>query len=93
MRNGNKIDQQQDGVPEDPSNHQIDHAAERDSVKNVKLHKANGFINETDNEKEFGAVIRVKNEGLENMLNKILQFLEHCTVLEMHSKEKLPNSN
>ena len=93
MRNGNKIDRQQDWVPEDPSNHQIEHEAERDSVQNVKLHEANRFINEIDHEKEFGTVIKVKNEGLENILNKILQFLEHCTMLGMYPKEKLPNSN
>ena len=53
MRNGNKIDQQQGRVPEDPSNHQINHEAERDSVQNVKLHEANGLINEIDNEKNL----------------------------------------
>lgn len=53
MRNGNKIDQQQGRVPEDPSNHQIKHEAERDSVQNVKLHEANGLINEIDNEKNL----------------------------------------
>ena len=35
-------------------------------------------------------VIRVEYEELENIFNQILQDLEHCTMSEMHPREKLP---
>ena len=43
-----------------------------------------------DNEQDLRTVIRSKEKELENIFNKILQQLEHCTMLEMHPKEKLP---
>ena len=43
-----------------------------------------------DNEQDLRTVIRSEEKELENIFNKILQQLEHCTMLEMHPREKLP---
>ena len=90
MRNRNKTDQQQDRVHENLNKHQIEHEAERDSLQKYRLQESNGLINEIDNEQEFRKVIRVKDEELENIFKQILQDLEHCTMSEMHPREKLP---
>ena len=92
VRNRNEIDQQKDWVYEDPSNHQIifEHEDETDSIQNDRVQKANGLINENNNEQELRIVIRVKDKELENIFNQILQDLEYCNMLEMHPREKLP---
>ena len=61
-----------------------------DSLQNDRVQEANGFINDNDNEQELRTVIRVEDKELEKIFNKILQDLEHCTMLEMHPREKLP---
>ena len=48
------------------------------------------MINENDNEQVLRTVIRVEDKELEKIFNQILQDLEHCTMLEMHLREKLP---
>ena len=48
------------------------------------------MINENDNEQGLRTVIRVEDKELENMSNQILQNLEHCTMLVIHSTGKLP---
>ena len=61
----------------------VKHEVGRDSVQNYMLQEANGLINETDNEQELRTAIRVEDEELEHIFNKILQDLQHCTMLEM----------
>ena len=92
MRNRNEIDRQKDRLYEDPSNHQMafKHEDERDSIQNDRVQEANGLINENDCEQELRTVIRLKGKELENIFNPILQDLEHCTMLEMHPRGKLP---
>ena len=90
VRNRSEIDRQQDRVHEDPSNHQIDHGAERDSVRDDRVQEANRFVNEIDNKQELRTVIRLKDEELENTFNQILQDLEHNTILKMEPRKKLP---
>ena len=74
------------------SNHLItfEQEDERDSTQNDRVHEANYMINENDNERDLRTVIRAKDEELENIFNQILQDLEDCTMLEMHSRQKLP---
>ena len=74
VRNRNEIDQQKEWVYEDPSNHQIifEHEDERDSIQNDRVQKANGLINENNNEQELRIVIKVKDKELENIFNQIL---------------------
>ena len=92
VRNRNEADRQQERVHQDVSNHQIafKREAERDSAQNDMVKKANGLINEIDSEQKLRTVIKVKDEELEKMLNKILKDLENCIVLEMCPREKLP---
>ena len=59
-------------VHEDPSNHQIEHEAERDSVQNNMVQAVNSLINESDKERELRTVIRVKDKELEIIFNQIL---------------------
>ena len=59
-------------VHEDPSNHQIEHEAERDSVQNNMVQAVNSLINEIDKERELRTVIRVKDKELEIIFNQIL---------------------
>ena len=77
---------------EDPSNHQVafEHEDERDSIQNDRVQEANGLINENDNEQELRTVIRVEDKELENIFNQILQGMEHCTMLKLHPRQKLP---
>ena len=77
-------------VHEDPSNHQIEHEADRDEDR---IREANGLINEIDNKQELRTVSRVEDEELGNICKQILQDLEHCTTLEIHPREKLPKPN
>ena len=95
VRNRNKIDQKEGRVYEDPSNHQItsQYEGERDSTHNDRVHKANGLINENNNEQGLSTVIRAEVKELEKIFDYILQELEHCTVLEMHPRETLPKLN
>ena len=76
---------------EDPSNHQIafEHEDERDSIQNDRVQEANGLINESDNEQELTTIIRVEDKGLGNIINQTLQDMEHCTMLQLHLREKL----
>ena len=92
MRGTNEIDRQEDRLYEDPSNHQITFGYEgvRDSTQNDRVLEANGLISENDNEQDFRTVIRAEDKELENIFNQILQNLEHCTMLEMHPRDKLP---
>ena len=92
VRNKNEIDRQKVRVYEDPSNHQItiEHENESDNTQNDSVHEATGLINENHNEQDPRTVIRAEDKELENILNQILQDLEHCTMLEMHPREKLP---
>ena len=46
------------------------------------------MINE--NEQDLRTVIRAEDKDKENIFNQILQDLEHCTMLAMHTREKLP---
>ena len=73
VRNRNEADRQQERVHQDVSNHQIafKREAERDSAQNDMVKKANGLINETDSEQKLRTVIKVKDEELEKILNKI----------------------
>ena len=48
------------------------------------------MINENDNEQELRTVIRVEDKELENIFNQILQGMEHCTMLKLHPRQKLP---
>ena len=95
VRNRNEIDRQKDRVYEDSSKHQItfEYESERDSTQNDRLHEANGFINEDDNGQDFRTVIRAEDKELENIFNQILQYLEHCTMLQIHTREKLAKPN
>ena len=92
VRNRNEINRQKDRVYEDSSKHQItfQHESERDSTQNDRLHEANGCINEHDNGQDLRTVIRAEDKELENIFNQILQDLEHCTMLEIHPREKPP---
>ena len=92
MRGTNEIDRQEDRLYEDPSNHQITFGYEgvRDSTQNDRVLEANGLISKNDNEQDFRTVIRAEDKELENIFNQILQNLEHCTMLEMHPRDKLP---
>ena len=92
VRNRNEIDRQKDKVCEDPSNHQVafEHEDERDSIQNDRVQEANGLINENDNEQELRTIIRVEDKELENIFNQILQGMEHCTMLKLHPRQKLP---
>ena len=92
VRGTNEIDRQEDRLYEDPSNHQITFGYEgvRDSTQNDRVLEANGLISENDNEQDFRTVIRAEDKELENIFNQILQNLEHCTMLEMHPRDKLP---
>ena len=92
VRGTNEIDRQEDRLYEDPSNHQITFGYEgvRDSTQNDRVLEANGLISENDNEQDFRTVIRAEDKELENIFNQILQNLEHCTMLKMHPREKLP---
>ena len=74
-------------VHEDPSNHQIEHEADRDDDR---IREANGLINEIDNDQELRTVSRVEDKELGNISKQILQDLEHCTMLQIPPKEKLP---
>ena len=49
------------------------------------------MINE--NEQDLRTVIRAEDKDKENIFNQILQDLEHCTMLAMHTREKLPKLN
>ena len=55
---------------EDPSKHQIEHEAERDSVLDDRVLEANGLINEVDNEQEIRTVIESKTKNWKIYLNK-----------------------
>ena len=79
-------------MSDNPSNHQItfEYKGERDSTQNDRVHESNGLINENGNEQDLRAVIRAKDKELENIFNQILPGLEHCTMLEMNPREKLP---
>ena len=92
VRGTNEIDRQEDRLYEDPSNHQItfEYEGERDSTENDSILEANGLISENDNEQDFRTVIKAEDKELENIFNQILQNLEHCTMLEMHPRDKLP---
>ena len=92
VRGTNEIDRQEDRLYEDPSNHQITFGYEgvRDSTQNDRVLEANGLISENDNEQDFRTVIKAEDKELENIFNQILQNLEHCTMLEMHPRDKLP---
>ena len=92
VRGTNEIDRQEDRLYEDPSNHQITFGYEgvRDSTQNDGVLEANGLISENDNEQDFRTVIKAEDKELENIFNQILQNLEHCTMLEMHPRDKLP---
>ena len=92
VRGTNEIDRQEDRLYEDPSNHQIIFGCEgeRDSTQNDRVLEANGLIGENDNKQDFRTVIRAEDKEVENIFNQILQNLEHCTMLEMHPREKLP---
>ena len=90
VRNRNKIDRQQDRVHEDLSNHHIELEDETDIVQDDRVQEANGLINETHNEQELRTVIRVEDKELENIFNQILQDLEHCTMLKIYPREKVP---
>ena len=92
VRGTNEIDRQEDRLYEDPSNHQITFGYEgvRDSTQNDRVLEANGLISKNDNEQDFRTVIRAEDKELENIFNQILQNLEHCTMLEMHPRDKLP---
>ena len=46
------------------------------------------MINE--NQQDLRTVIRAEDKDKENIFNQILQDLEHCTMLAMHTREKLP---
>ena len=52
--------------------------------------KTNYLINEIENEQKLRRVIKVTDEELEKIFNKILKDLENCIVLEMCAREKLP---
>ena len=92
VRGTNEIDRQEDRLYEDPSNHQITFGYEgvRDSTQNDRVLEANGLISKNDNEQDIRTVIRAEDKELENIFNQILQNLEHCTMLEMHPRDKLP---
>ena len=92
VRGTNEIDRQEDRLYEDPSKHQITFGYEgvRDSTQNDRVLEANGLISENDNEQDFRTVIKAEDKELENIFNQILQNLEHCTMLEMHPRDKLP---
>ena len=62
---------------------------ERDSIQKDRVQEANELINGNDNEQELRTVIRVEDKELENIFNQILKDLEHCTMLEMHPREKI----
>ena len=66
---------------EDPSNHQIEHEADRDDGW---IREVNGLINAIDNNQELRTVSRVEDEELGNICKQIFQYLVHCT------REKLP---
>ena len=91
MRNSKQIDGEGQ-VHEDPSNHQIKHEAETDSVQNNMAQAVNSLIKEIDNERELRTVIRIKDKELEIIFNQILWDLDHghCTMLEINSEENLP---
>ena len=76
---------------EDSSNQQVafEHKDERDSIQNDRVQEANGLINESDNEQELTTIIRVEDKGLGNIINQTLQDMEHCTMLQLHLREKL----
>ena len=59
-------------VHEDPSNHQTEQEAERDSVQNNMVQAVNSLINEIDKERELRTEIRVKDKELEIIFNQIL---------------------
>ena len=92
VRNRNEADRQEGRLYKDPSNHQIifEYEGERDSTQNDRVHEANGLINENDNDQGLRTVIRAEDKKLENIFNQILQELEHCTMSEMHPREKIP---
>ena len=46
------------------------------------------MINE--NQQDLRTVIRAEDKDKENIFNQILQDLEHCTMLAMYTREKLP---
>lgn len=71
MRNSKQIDGEGQ-VHEDPSNHQIKHEAETDSVQNNMAQAVNSLIKEIDNERELRTVIRIKDKELEIIFNQIL---------------------
>ena len=87
VRNRNETDRQQERVHQDVSNQ---HEVERDSAQNDMVKKTNYLINEIENEQKLRRVIKVKDEELEKIFNKILKDLENCIVLEMCPREKLP---
>lgn len=77
MRNRNETDRQQERVHQDVSNQ---HEVERDSAQNDMVKKTNYLINEIENEQKLRRVIKVKDEELEKIFNKILKDLENCIV-------------
>ena len=48
------------------------------------------MIKENDNEQDLRTVIKTEDKELKYIFKQILQDLEHCTILEMHPREKLP---
>ena len=65
VRNKNEIDHNNLRIA-------LEHEAERDSILNERVQEANGFINETGNERKLRTVTKVEDEELENIFNQVL---------------------
>ena len=65
VRNKNEIDHNNLRIA-------LEHEAERDSIQNERVQEANGFINETGNERKLRTVTKVEDEELENIFNQVL---------------------
>ena len=65
VRNKNEIDHNKLRIA-------LEHEAERDSIQNERVQEANGFINETGNERKLRTITKVEDEELENIFNQVL---------------------